>query len=86
MQAVRQFKAVLKAGVGTVLVRDYAAGDLAERRLAASGAAKQLGAHFHVRGDGTRCLYFTEVRGTRGASRCQHSEITYSCLVATEGA
>ena len=56
-------KAVLKPGVGTVLVRDYAVGDLAERRLAASSRPKQLAEHFYVRGDGTRCLYFSEVQG-----------------------
>ena len=62
LQALGRFKAVLKPGYGTVLVRDYAVGDLAEQRLAAEGRQKRLGEHFYVRGDGTRCLYFCEVR------------------------
>ena len=50
---------------GSVLVRDYAAGDLAETRLAergaaAGGASQKLGDSFYVRGDGTRSYYFAE--------------------------
>jgi hypothetical protein len=56
-------KRLLKPGTGTILVRDYAAGDLAEQRLADHARPKFLGSeHFYVRGDGTRCLYFTEAR------------------------
>ena len=62
LQAVQHFKEVLRPRTGTVLVRDYAAGDLAEQRLAATSRRKRLDDHFYVRGDGTRCLFFTEVR------------------------
>lgn len=61
-QAVVGFKAVLRPGRGVVVVRDYAVGDVAELRLAAKGRQKKLAAHFYLRGDGTRCLYFSEVR------------------------
>ena len=49
---------------GSVLVRDYAAGDLAETRLAERGAvagaaSQKLGDSFYVRGDGTRSYYFS---------------------------
>eukprot|EP00271_Cylindrocystis_brebissonii_P007832 TRINITY_DN21644_c0_g2_i1.p1 TRINITY_DN21644_c0_g2~~TRINITY_DN21644_c0_g2_i1.p1 ORF type:complete len:787 (+),score=119.58 TRINITY_DN21644_c0_g2_i1:73-2433(+) len=56
--ALKNVTSVLKPG-GHVLVRDYAAGDLAEERLA--GKSKQkLDENFYVRGDGTRAFYFTE--------------------------
>ena len=41
--------------------RDYAAGDLAQDRLAAEGRQQLLGASFYVRWDGTRAFYFSEV-------------------------
>ena len=42
--------------------RDYAAGDMAQGRLAAAGRQQRLGHNFYVRWDGTRAYYFTEVR------------------------
>jgi hypothetical protein len=58
---MENFKAVLKPKSGSVIVRDYAVGDLAQQRLASEGRHKRLGPDFYVRGDGTRCLYFSEV-------------------------
>lgn len=52
-RAVLEMKAVLKPGTGTVLVRDYAAGDLAEERLAAQGKHRHISNHLYSRGDGT---------------------------------
>ena len=46
------------AGEGRVLVRDYAAGDLAQARFAVK-EGQRLGDNFYVRGDGTRAYYFT---------------------------
>jgi methyltransferase-like protein 6 len=54
--AVRHCAAALAPG-GALLVRDYAAGDLAETRLDAK--QQKLGDSFYVRGDGTRAFYFT---------------------------
>lgn len=51
----------LKVGVGRVLVRDYAEGDLAQARLSKPTRQQQLGDNFFVRGDGTRAFYFSEV-------------------------
>ena len=51
--AAMELKAVLKPGTGTVVVRDYAAGDLAEERLAAQGHHRNLSEHLYSRGDGT---------------------------------
>lgn len=62
IQAITNIKGTLKPGTGAVLVRDYAAGDLAEQRLARVGRHKRLGPHLYMRGDGTKCLYFTQVR------------------------
>lgn len=45
---------------GRVLLRDYAIGDLAQLRFEESGQRKKLGDNFYLRGDGTRCFYFTE--------------------------
>ena len=70
LQALERFKAVLKPGRGVVVVRDYAEGDLAEARLAALGRQKQLAPHFFLRGDGTRCLYFSEVLPSLCALSC----------------
>lgn len=53
--AVRHVAACLTPG-GVILFRDYAAGDLAEERLAAKD--QKLGERFFARGDGTRCFYF----------------------------
>ena len=46
-----------------MLVRDYAAGDLAEERFVGKGggdcgSSRQLGERFYVRGDGTRAYFF----------------------------
>jgi hypothetical protein len=62
VQVADELKRVLKPGVGSLLVRDYAAGDLAEQRLAAQGEHRRAGEHFYARGDGTCCLFFTKVR------------------------
>ena len=62
VQALQQFKRLLQPGYGVVFVRDYAAGDLAQQRLASATRQKELADNFFVRGDGTRCLYFTEAR------------------------
>eukprot|EP00898_Chlorokybus_atmophyticus_P000898 jgi/Chlat1/1809/Chrsp135S02127 len=43
---------------GSVLVRDYAEGDLAQERLHAK--EQKINEHFYVRGDGTRAYYFSE--------------------------
>ena len=64
MQAVRNLKRVMKPGKGRVVVRDYAVGDLSEERFAVDGRQKKLSGNFYVRGDGTRCLYFSEVCGS----------------------
>lgn len=61
VQVVRTLKKVLRPHTGTVVVRDYAEGDLAERRLSTHGAQRKLGENFYVRGDGTRCYYFSQV-------------------------
>lgn len=44
-----------------MLVRDYAAGDMAEGRFQNGARLKCLGPRFYVRGDGTCAYYFTEV-------------------------
>lgn len=61
LQVVRSLKALLRERTGTVLVRDYAEGDLAEQRLSSHGPQRKLAQNFYVRGDGTRCYYFTTV-------------------------
>ena len=45
-------------GAGRVLLRDYADGDLAQRRLLDKGDGRKLGDNHYVRGDGTRAFYF----------------------------
>ncbi|CAI5535816.1 unnamed protein product [Closterium sp. Naga37s-1] len=55
--AVANVATVLKPG-GHVLVRDYAAGDLAQERLRRK--EQHIADNFYVRGDGTRAYYFTE--------------------------
>eukprot|EP00892_Ulva_mutabilis_P007510 jgi/Ulvmu1/5130/UM021_0147.1 len=57
---VRSLKTLLRARTGTVVVRDYAAGDLAEQRLSSHGSQRKLADNFYIRGDGTRCYYFTQ--------------------------
>eukprot|EP00210_Caulerpa_lentillifera_P001963 g1884.t1 len=58
-QVIRNLSTVMKSG-GRVLFRDYAKGDLAQIRFEESGRQKKLGEDFYLRGDGTRCFYFTE--------------------------
>ena len=48
--------------MGHVFFRDYAEGDLAEERLASTGRQQKIEERFYVRGDGTRCYYFSEVQ------------------------
>lgn len=61
MQAIRNVAQTLRPGTGKVLFRDYAEGDLAHGRLGDAGKQQKLGLNFYVRGDGTRCFYFSEV-------------------------
>jgi methyltransferase-like protein 6 len=57
--AIRNVSSVMRPGaLGRVLVRDYAAGDLAQERFAAKDN-QRLSENFYVRGDGTRAYYFT---------------------------
>lgn len=62
LQAVRNMAQALRKGTGKVLFRDYAENDLAHGRLGDVGKQQKLGENFYVRGDGTRCFYFSEVR------------------------
>lgn len=62
-QAIRNVAATLRPGTGQVLFRDYAAGDLAEERLAGEGRSQRIADGFYARWDGTRAFYFTEVGG-----------------------
>ena len=56
--AIRNVSSVMRTGgEGRVLLRDYAAGDLAQTRLGTRDGRK-LGDNFYVRGDGTRAYYF----------------------------
>jgi hypothetical protein len=73
-QAISNVAETLKRGSGVVLFRDYAEGDLAHQRLQKAGRQQKLGPGFYVRGDGTRCYYFAEVREIhRVATTCpQH--------------
>ena len=73
-QVLHSIARTLKAGAGRVLVRDYAEGDLAESRLAASSRQQKLQDSFYVRGDGTRAFYFSQ-EGLRKLL----SEAGYSC-------
>lgn len=71
--------------------RDYAAGDLAQDRLAAAGRQQRLAPNFFVRWDGTCAYYFSEARawclklGRRAPTaakerrRCVRSKFTRSC-------
>ena len=60
-EVIRNLKSVLKPGVGRVLFRDYAMGDMAQLRFEEKPQGKKkLGENFYLRGDGTRCYYFTE--------------------------
>lgn len=56
-QVLQNIKKVLKPN-GFVLFRDYAAGDLAQERLASKD--QKISENFYVRGDGTRAFYFSE--------------------------
>jgi len=40
--------------------RDYAVGDMAQKRFEKVEGQKKLGLNFHVRGDGTRAYYFSK--------------------------
>ena len=73
-QVLRSIAQTLKKDLGRVLVRDYAMGDLAESRLAASSRQQKLQDNFYVRGDGTRAYYFS----TEGLLKL-FSEAGYSC-------
>ncbi|KAG0559842.1 hypothetical protein KC19_10G133200 [Ceratodon purpureus] len=54
---LQNIKRVLKPG-GFVLVRDYAVGDLAQKRLTEKD--QKISENFFARGDGTRAYYFSE--------------------------
>ena len=57
--ALRNLSTVMRAEQrGTICVRDYAAGDLAQERFDGKDAQK-LSENFYVRSDGTRAYYFT---------------------------
>ncbi|ELR22568.1 methyltransferase domain containing protein [Acanthamoeba castellanii str. Neff] len=56
---VRNIARILKPG-GVVLFRDYAVGDMAQKRFEKVEGQKKLGLNFHVRGDGTRAYYFSK--------------------------
>ncbi|GIL67478.1 hypothetical protein Vafri_20875 [Volvox africanus] len=58
--AIHNVAKCLRPGSGRLLFRDYAEGDLAQERLAGGDRPKRLGPNFYVRGDGTRCYYFSQ--------------------------
>ncbi|KAL1204362.1 putative protein arginine N-methyltransferase 3 [Cardamine amara subsp. amara] len=53
---LQNIKKVLKPN-GCILFRDYAVGDLAQKRF--SGKNQNISENFYVRGDGTRAFYFS---------------------------
>eukprot|EP00803_Ostreobium_quekettii_P003831 evm.model.scf_404.3 EVM.evm.TU.scf_404.3 scf_404:66256-70198(+) len=59
-KVLRSVAEVLDPEVGCLYFRDYAKGDLAEQRFAAEGRQQKLAENFYVRGDGTRCYYFSK--------------------------
>jgi len=71
LQVLRNVASVLKQGMGRVLFRDYAEGDMAQTRLQDStSGARHIRGNFFARGDGTCCYYFAQVST---ASRLQYS-------------
>ena len=58
-QSIENICKTLKPGA-QVLVRDYAAGDLAEVRLEKKKSHRKLDENYYIRGDGTFVHYFTE--------------------------
>ncbi|GLC70128.1 hypothetical protein PLESTF_000927500 [Pleodorina starrii] len=72
--AVHNVARCLRPASGRLLFRDYAEGDLAQARVPGGGGGgecrverlaggdrpKRLGPNFYVRGDGTRCYYFSQ--------------------------
>ena len=58
---LRNLSTVMRDGqIGTICVRDYAAGDLAQERFEGKSAGNQkISENFYVRSDGTRAYYFT---------------------------
>ncbi|KAK3023178.1 hypothetical protein RJ639_044165 [Escallonia herrerae] len=59
---LQNIRKVLKPN-GYVLFRDYATGDLAQKRL--GGKDQKISENFYVRGDGTRAFYFADEFLTR---------------------
>lgn len=60
-QVARKLKQLVRPHTGAVVVRDYAEGDLAELRLNKHASQRKLAENFYIRGDGTRCYYFSKV-------------------------
>ena len=61
LQAVANVARTLKPGLGRVLVRDYAEGDLAQLRLDGPTRHQRISKNFFARSDGTQAYYFTQV-------------------------
>jgi hypothetical protein len=65
-------------------IRDYAVGDMAQKRFEKVEGQKKLGLNFHVRGDGTRAYYFSKGASGHCANPCSLSlrSLTRLCLCA----